>query len=333
MLRLLKKHWPYSEICWWIDSNYRELLEGDPDIARLYVLQRKRWKSPLHWDELLAQILKLRAEKFDLVIDLQGLARSASMAWLANGRYTIGVEDRREGAHGFYDEAVPRPSPETHAVDWYLAVLKALNVPVSRDFTWMADYPEARHKVETVWSGKKILLCPGARWMNKRWPVDWFRQLAQMLCSAYPDHRIEVIGGPDDVELGEQICAVLPAQCQNFAGRTSLREMVELIRSADLLVTNDTGPMHIAAALGVPVVSLFGPTNPKRTGPYGAGMAALQTKDLPCVPCMKPKCHWPEPIACLKRIGPAEVLSQTRKVALNKPTKMGVGNTGAGASL
>lgn len=317
VLRLLKLHWPHAQISWWIDSNYRELLEGDPDISRLFVLNRKRWKSPLHWNELAAHILALRAERFDLVIDLQGLARSASVAWLANGAYTIGVEDKREGAPAFYDQSVPRPSPETHAVDWYLEVLRILKVPVHSRFEWMPHYAEAKRKVATVWSGKKILLCPGARWLNKRWPAEHFRQLAQMLCSAYPDHRVDVIGGPDDVELGDQICASLPSSCQNYAGRTSLREMVELIRSADLLITNDTGPMHIAAALGIPVVSLFGPTNPRRTGAYGAGAKTLQAKTLPCVPCMKPRCHWAEPLACLKSIGAEEVFRHTRSVELN----------------
>ena len=121
VLRLLKLHFPKSEIYWWIDSGLSPLLQNDPDLAGIFRFQRKRWSSPLHWPEMLRSISEMRRKKFDLVIDLQGLARSGAFAWFANGDLTVGVADPREGASGFYDNAVPRPSYETHAVDWYLA--------------------------------------------------------------------------------------------------------------------------------------------------------------------------------------------------------------------
>ena len=96
----------------------------------------------------------------------------------------------------------------------------------------------------------------------------------------------------------------------DLTGRTSLPQMVEVIRQCSAVVTNDTGPMHVAAALRKPVIGVFGPTNPARTGPYGQTDRTLQRHDLPCVPCMKDYCTYREPIACLNGISPAEVVAE-----------------------
>src|SRR5262249_7209052 len=136
VLRLLKLHCPTREIFWWIDSNLAPLLEGDPDLTGVIPFDRGRWRSPWHWHEALRSLRRIRSLAFDWVIDLQSLLRSAAVAWLANGQRTIGLDDPREGAPGFYDLAVPRPTPQTHAVDWYLGVLPPLGVPVHHQFTW-----------------------------------------------------------------------------------------------------------------------------------------------------------------------------------------------------
>jgi ADP-heptose:LPS heptosyltransferase len=106
---------------------------------------------------LIRQVLELRRMRFDWVIDLQGLARSGGIAWLANGALTVGLDDAREGARGFYDVAVPRGDYHTHAVDWYLAVLTALGVPVEGDYEWLPERPAVaeavREKVGAEGSG------------------------------------------------------------------------------------------------------------------------------------------------------------------------------------
>jgi ADP-heptose:LPS heptosyltransferase len=246
------------------------------------------------------------------VIDLQGLARSSLFCWLAQGRLSVGVEDWREGAPGLYDLVVPRPSFSTHAVDWYLQVLKALEVPVHWHFVWMPPRPQALRAFHAKWkpgAGRWMVINPGARWTNKRWPVQSFAEVARRLGKTYPDLRFAILGGPDDRPLGEAIAQVDRQRCLDLTGQTSLSELVEWIRLSQLVLSNDTGPMHIAAALGKPVVSLFGPTEPRRTGPYRQGEGVLRV-DLPCAPCLKPRCSHEQPLACLHAIAAESVCAK-----------------------
>lgn len=312
VLRLIKQHLPASEIYWWIEKNLAPLLADDPDLAGVIHFQRKRWTSPWRWDELARSITAIRRHQFDWVIDLQSLFRSGAVSWLANGGFTIGLDDPREGARGFYDIAVPRRSPTTHAVDWYLDVLPRLGVPVHSNFTWLPECPSIAAQIREQWPDDGchwIALQPGARWMNKRWPVAHFAALVAELSRSHPNARFAILGGADDRALGDGIAQSVPGRCVNLAGQTSLHSMIEWLRRCAVLVTNDTGPMHIAAALRRPVVALFGPTDPRRTGPYGQIARAMQ-HPLPCAPCMKDRCANPHELECLVSITPAAVAAR-----------------------
>ncbi len=312
VLRLLKLHWPASEIHWWIDSTLAPLLEGDPGVASVIRFERRRWASPRHWPEMLRSIRWMREQNFDLVIDLQCLARSGAFAWLARGKFLIGLDEVREGARGFYDVAVRRPTYHTHAVDWYLETLKALNVPVHSNFDWIPVRPTTATELRRKWpldSGRLVVIQPGARWLNKRWPVEHFAELVKRMAAAVPEVRFAILGGEADRELSAVIAQAEPQRSMDLAGKLSLPEMIECIRLSELMVTNDTGPMHVAAALKKPVVGLFGPTEPRRTGPYGQLGNVLQGT-VPCVPCMKPVCTFAKPIECLRMTAPATVLHQ-----------------------
>jgi lipopolysaccharide heptosyltransferase I len=325
VLRLLKRHWPASEIHWWVDSRLAPVLEGDSDLAGVVRFERRRWASPAHWPEMLRSIHWLRKQSFDLVIDLQSLARSGAFAWLANGRLLIGLDEPREGARGFYDLIVQRPSFHTHAVDWYLSVLKTVNVPVHWSFDWLPERPAVAAEVKRKWqtgTTRWIVLQPGGRWPNKRWPVENYVELVRKLALAHPDFRFAVSGSEADRESGAAIAQADPQRCLDLTGKISLLEMVEWIRLSELVVSSDTGPMHVAAALGKPVVAIFGPTEPRRTGPYGQTGSAVQA-DLPCVPCLKPYCTYAKPIECLRAISPdmifARVEERLKATAANFP--------------
>jgi len=316
VLRLLKQHFRHAEIFWWIDSALAPLIEGDPDLTGIVRFERKRWGKPQHWPEMLRSIRSLRAENFDLVIDLQCLLRSGAFAWLARGKFLIGLDEAREGARGFYDVAVRRPSFHTHAVDWYLAVLPPLGVPVHKNFTWLPERPPIAAAVNQKWfpeNSKLILLQPGARWLNKRWPVQHFAELVRALAQKFPDARFAVLGGKDDAPLGEYIFQAAPEKVLNLCGTTTLPEMIEWVRRCDLLITNDTGPMHVAAAMNKPLVALFGPTAPERTGPYGQLQNVLRL-DLPCSPCLKSTCAYEKTDECLHALSPAMVLARVEKL-------------------
>ena len=315
VLRLIKCHLPASEIFWWIDSSLAPLIENDPDLAGIVRFERKRWASPRHWPEMFRSIHWIRAQNFDWVIDLQCLARSGAFAWLANGKFLIGLDEVREGARGFYDLAVRRASFHTHAVDWYLAVLPPLGVPVHKNFQWLPERSLIADTVKSKWQTGKarwIAIQPGARWPNKRWPVQNFAELVHLLAGNFPDTHFAILGNDDDKPLGEVISRAELARCLNLCGRISLPEMVEWLRLSKLMITNDTGPMHVAAALGTPLVALFGPTEPRRTGPYGQLDSVLRI-NLPCSPCLKSYCAYEKPDECLKAISPAMVFDNARK--------------------
>jgi heptosyltransferase-1 len=321
VLRLLKRHLPESQIHWWIETRLAPLLEGDPDLAGLVLFDRQRWASPLNWRELWSSIRQVRSERFDWVIDLQCLARSALFAWLANGRLTIGLDEPRELARGFYDLIVPRASFHTHAVDWYLSVLPRLGLPVHNDFEWLRDQPLRTAALNQKWppnGARWITVQPGARWSNKRWPIESFAQLIRSLAALDGRLRFAVLGSREDQGLGQFLAKAATGRCLDLTGQTSLPEMVEWIRRSDLLITNDTGPMHVAAALGKPLVALFGPTEPRRTGPYGQLDNVLQL-NLPCSPCLKAHCHWSKPLECLRALPAEDVLAAARKHLLLAP--------------
>jgi lipopolysaccharide heptosyltransferase II len=333
VLRLLKLHFRDAQIYWWIDSALAPLLEGDPDLAGVVRFERQRWAAPQYWPEMARCVRWMREQKFDWVIDLQCLVRSGAFAWLANGQLLVGLDEVREGARGFYDVAVRRASFHTHAVDWYLAVLPRLGVPVHNHFVWLPERPEIAAEVKRKWpvapsvgvqasacpgdTRKRelqpgtcwIALQPGARWGNKRWPAENFAGLVRALAQKFPEARFAILGAAEDKSIGDIIARAEPERSLNLCGQTSLPEMVEWLRLCDLMVTNDTGPMHAAAALGKLLVALFGPTEPRRTGPYGRQDCVLRL-NLPCSPCFKSHCTYEKPEECLKGISPAMVFER-----------------------
>jgi lipopolysaccharide heptosyltransferase II len=139
--------------------------------------------------------------------------------------------------------------------------------------------------------------------------VENFTDLVRLLAPAQPRARFAILGDKHDHLLGEIIAEAAPERCLNLCGQTSLPEMVEWIRRCDLMITNDSGPMHAAAALGKPLVALFGPTEPRRTGPYGQLENVLRL-DLPCSPCLKAHCHYERPEECLRALSPVQVLAR-----------------------
>ena len=323
VLRLLRLHFRTAEIFWWIDSALAPLIEGDADLTGVVRFERKRWGKPQFWPEMFRSVRWLRAQNFDLVIDLQCLARSATFAWLARGKFLVGLDEVREGARGFYDLAVPRKDFFTHAVDWYLSVLPPLGVPVHKNFVWLPERANVAADIERKWpaenskfkiqNSKLILFQPGARWENKRWPVQHFAELVRALAAKFPEAHFAILGSADDRALGEKISQAAPEKTWNLCGATSLPEMIEWVRRCDLLITNDTGPMHVAAAIGKPLVALFGPTEPRRTGPYGQLENVLRL-DLPCSPCLKPVCAFEKTDECLRALPPAMVLERAVKI-------------------
>jgi len=320
VLRCLKRHLPHSRIYWWVESGLAPLLEGDPDLEGVVRFNRRGWAAPANWTKLWKDVAWLRNQKFDWVIDLQCLARSGAFSWITNGGLLVGLDEVREGARGFYDLVARRRSYHTHAVDWYLDVLPLLGVPVRRDVEWLPIRPLAAQAVRRTIGAEAspwVAIQPGARWLNKRWPVEHYKELVGRLAEWRADLRFAILGGKDDEILGRTVLQAAPARCLDLTGKISLTEMIEWIRLSRVMVTNDTGPMHVAAAVGTPVVGLFGPTEPRRTGPYGQVEHVLRL-DLPCVPCMSSRCRHKPVMECLTSILPDRAFGAVRQRLVGK---------------
>jgi heptosyltransferase I len=309
VLRLIKLHHPASQVYWWVDSNLAPLLDGDPDLAGVIQFQRRKWAANANLLRLWQDLRWARGQSFDWIIDLQCLARSGAFAWLARGSLTVGLDEPREGARGFYDRVVRRASFHTHAVDWYLEVLRFLNVPIHQGFDWLPVRRQVAEGIRRKWPVEErqwIVLQPGARWRNKRWPTGHFRNVMEQVAVTDPRLGFVVLGSAEDRPLAQSILTQARVPSLDLTGQLSLPEMVEWIRACRLMVTNDTGPMHVAAALRKPVVGLFGPTEPTRTGPYGQQAEVLRLS-LPCIPCMQDTCSRRVQFECLESLSPDTV--------------------------
>ena len=293
-LAAFKKRYPSSCVHWAVFRGLEGILEGHPLIEKLIVIDKGRFKNPLTFP---ARALSLRSElkkhSYDIAVDLQGLLRSGLIAALSSAPIRAGFSDAREGSPFFYTHSV-RGGDNIHAVDRYLKIAGMLGCDISE-----VEFPMVHDEYSPPFDEEYAVLVPGARWDTKRWPARNFGILASML-----PLRTVVVGGREDIGIGEDVVAGSEGKCVNMAGKTSLRELSGLIRNARYVVTNDTGPMHIAAAHRVPVYAIFGPTNPVNTGPYGS-MHAILTPDIPCSPCYRRKC---DDLRCMAAISPEEVI-------------------------
>lgn len=214
----------------------------------------------------------LRSSSHELVLDFQGLLKSALVCRLAGGARMIAPSFSREGSSFFLREkAAPAPGDSRHAVDLCLDTVRHLRLPVDR-VEWGLDFPA----VEIPGVPPHIALAPFSRWPAKNWPLERFRELAASLLRE-TSGTLHLVGGPADRAACEALARELGPRVFNHAGATDLPQTGGLLARMDLLVTNDSGPMHMACAAGTRVLALFGPTDARRTGPYGDRHTVLQS--------------------------------------------------------
>jgi heptosyltransferase-1 len=319
-LTSLRQRYPDRHIAWLVEEEAADLLLGHPLLDRVIVSGRRRWGReflvPPRWPSALREIGALIAEvrggRYDMIVDLQGLLKSALMVLFAGARYRVGFANGREGSQRVLTHLVPLPSAPTHAVDRYLEAARFLGAdPASKSFIFPSG-PADGVRAEALLSeaGVKpgepvVALNPVARWPTKLWGEERFARLGEMLASRC-DARILVIGSLSDRPAACRLAAGMNPTPFVAAGRTDLRVLIALLRRTDLLVTVDSGPMHLAAALGTPLVALFGPTDPRLNGPYGNDGAVLRVP-LPCSPCLKRRCQIREERLCMRSISEEEV--------------------------
>ena len=289
VLDVLHRCFPAAEIHWVVAEGFEGILEEHPMLTRVWVIQKDRWKKLTKIQGTMAELTglfrNLRAERFDCAIDLQGLFRSGLITKATGAPLRIGFREAKEGSTLFYTRKVATEK-DTHAVDRYLKIPASLGCDVSGARFPFPPFVDAAGKNVPV-EGEYAVMVPGARKPVNRWAATRFGELAARL-----PLRTVVVGSRGDRELADDVVRASRGKAVSLAGMTDTRELVALIRTARLLVSNDTGPMHIAAALSVPVFALFGPANPLRTGPYGDIHTVIR-KELPCSPCYKRHCKRP----------------------------------------
>ncbi len=307
VLSALRALWPGSEMTWVVNSSLRGLLDGHPQLDRVIAFDRSRARLGLDGLAMMTRFLaSLRRERFDLAIDLQGLLRSGLMALATGARVRVGLADAREGAARFYTHRILSPGPDTHAVDRLLRVAEALGASIAEPrfvvAVGEADRRWARAALAEV-ARPALVLNLGARWLTKRWPPEHFAEVARRAVDARGAGLVAV-GSPEDRPLVEALRARLPGvPLLDLSGRTSLPQLAALAAEADLFLSNDTGPLHLAAAAGARVVGVYTCTSPGRTGPYGPNAAAVQS----CVWCAPSFLKTCPRLECLVELSPDRV--------------------------
>ena len=325
-LHALREAFPNAHIGWLVEELSAPLLQGHPELDELFVIPKKRWRAhPVRTffnGEQPAMIRRLRRTRWDVAVDLQGLTKSGVPLRLSGARLRIGYgdEDGRELNKIFTNRRVVPPPEARHVVERNLALLAELGIHVPSDniHCRFPDFSAERQAlspfVESLGRPRYIALYPGAGWETKKWPPAHFASLARLLSDpARAPKAAELpkilIWGPGEESLCREIIdnAHLPAENLTTAPPTNLRELAALLQKAAVVVGGDTGPVHLAAALQVPVVGIYGGSDPVRNGPWGSGNRRLLSTTAPCTVCWRTRCDQPERILCLHSIVPETV--------------------------
>lgn len=309
-LRMIRQRYPNSWISVIVDRKHASLISNCPYINELIPVDRKKLSKP---DYLLKQARKLRHEGFDLSVDLQNSKWTHLLSFLS------GIPERYGYRRGWFGRLLNRPDRSFETVDapvrHQFRILSRMGV---REFDealelWTDHDTEERiqqelSRVEVMPGERLIGLVIGSspQWPTKRWPIEHFATLARRIHDELKARCI-LIGTNEDLERGRELEAQKIPGLINLVGRTSPREWIALVHRLDLLVTGDTASLHVAAAMKIPIVALFGPTDARRHMPP-AQNAAVINRHLPCQPCYSGECYNPEKLACLTRISPDEVM-------------------------
>lgn len=318
-LSALRRHYPDAHITWVVEELASDLVMDHPHLDRVLVSHRKGWISDLKrgrisdaLKETKTFLSELRARPYDLVIDFHGLFKSAVIVLLSGGMRKLGYNSLQEGSGLFYNEKIPEDMNK-HAVDRYLDFVRHLGVHVETPEFKLAIETENENRVRTLLAAGGIgpgdpfvAVSPQALWETKLWSDQKFVQLSERIIQ---ELNVPVVFTGGDLKATEGIQSFMTLPSEDLAGQTTLRDLACLFREASLVVTTDSGPMHLAAAMETPVIALFGPTDPSRTGPYGKDHTVIRV-ELPCSPCFFRTC---DTKLCMQEITVGDVFQAVRK--------------------
>ncbi len=290
VLSAFREAWPSAHLAWVVNRGLRGLLDGHPDLDEVIPFDRGQvGLGPRGLVAFTSFVRELRSRRFDLTIDLQGLLRSGLMTAATGAKVRVGLAEAREGATRFYTHRIGTPEGTAHAVDKLMAVVRAFGIesapafrPVISEFdrAWAAD--------TLIGVGSpRLVVNVGARWVTKRWPPEKFAEVAVRAVKERGAGLIAV-GSPEDAPLVSKLIANLGGlPILDLTGKTSLSRLAAVMEASDCVLSNDTGPLHLAAATGTQVVGVYTCTLPSKTGPYGPNAVAVTSRVWCSGSCVK----------------------------------------------
>ena len=294
----LRATFPSARIDWLVESRLAFFLGAVEGIDGIIPIDTHTMRAqPLHsaaWHGLWAPIRSVRARRYDMAIDFQGLLKTAVLSRLSGAAIRVGfcrTLVRERPAHWFYNRRAPEPRSQQHVVRLNLLLAETAGAGSADCHVPLKSIDSDRQAVEALLNQEKIteyvVINPGGGWPNKRWNPASYGQLAVKIQNER-NVRVVVTTGPGEDHLYAGIAAQCPERPPVHL-RVPFLQLIPLFRKARLVVAGDTGPFHLACALGIPVVGLLGPTSPIRNGPWSAGDEAV-TRRLPCSYCNGRSC-------------------------------------------
>ncbi|MCW8132554.1 MAG: glycosyltransferase family 9 protein [Planctomycetota bacterium] len=329
VLTALRERYPKGFIGWAIEDAALSLMNGHPMVDKFHRFPRKAFKhkqGSIFERMALLQLFRreLKDERYEIAIDLQGLTKSGLVAWWSGARHRVGFRGKecRELNRLFVNRRVNIPDSCIHIVDKNLALLSELGIePPARPHWAMPGYRDEDAEMEAFLGPLKLgrgagrkpfaIVNPGATWLTKRWPPERFGEVARGLVERHGIAVVSTWAGAEEKAAAQRIVQAAGRDA-HMAPDTNLRQLAALTGRADLFVGNDTGPLHLAVAMGVHCVAVFGASDPLRNGPFGREHR-IQAGGPECQPCWKTSCHRGD-LACLHWVTPEKVLESCAKL-------------------
>lgn len=274
----LKKNFPDAQIHWFVRPEFAPVIEGHKCVDVIVPFERRKlgkwWYKPDAFGELVRVVKELRNEKYDIVFDLQGRFRSVIFAWFSGCKKRFGPAKTQEFTKPFYTNTVAQSAQSVHLVDYFLDIVCAAGAKRTDVEFGLVPSDKAAEELNKIFAANGVdknnyaVFVPGATVDAKRWPIENFAVLADKI---YEKYKCDILacGAASEASIGEKLKELATVPIADFIGGTNIPQLLALLAGAKFVVSNDTGPAHIASAMGVPMALIFGYTNPNRVGVYG----------------------------------------------------------------
>lgn len=317
----LREALPKAYIAWVVEEKSKDVVLGNPYVDKVIIWDRDSTPSRslfakgMHFVQGLCGLTReLRCDKFDFAVDLQGLLRSALVAWLSGARVRLGFGDAREGGVRFYNRVLPPYDRRVRSTHQYLNMLTLLGIENGTGDMYVPVADDERAYVAkllpTMRDGREsvVAMCPATTWPNKHWTEEGWARLADELVCGYGALPL-FLGAPVDKPLVSRILGKMRHEAASLVGETTLRQAAAIIEQSRMVVGVDNGLLHVALALDRPVIGVFGPSGWRSFVKKDNFVAVA--KDFPCIPCFRhPTCR---DFDCMRAIEPEDVLRVARR--------------------